>query len=169
VKGHQPGRGRCAGCAVGDPLDRDLTAGVPLAQLAKKYKISGQSLGAHKRNHWNPALVAAHRKQELEGTALSSLAEINEAIRHMKAILGASVKAGLVGQALSSNRELRQNLEFLARLTGELNDKPDLVVNIAMTSEWSRIRTVMLTTLMKFPDACRAVSDELAKLDKEAA
>jgi hypothetical protein len=159
------GRGRCSICdhPQADAIDRALVRETPLSKLEKQFGVTGTSLRRHKKAHSNPALKAVHRKQEREGTAHSVLNELNDAIRHMKAILGASVKAGLVGQSLATNRELRQNLEFLARLTGQLDDRATTTINLVTTSEWTRLRTRLLTALIPYPDVLRIVTAELAK------
>jgi hypothetical protein len=52
-------------------------------------------------------------------------------------------------------KELRSNLELLAKLRGELDERP--VVNLHMSTEWLELRTAIVVALEPFPDASYAV------------
>jgi hypothetical protein len=81
-----------------------------------------------------------------------------------RAVLESAEAEGRHPIALQAVRELRGIVELLARLTGELDSRPDVVVNITTTSEWIAVQTVILTALDPYPDARLAVAEALAPL-----
>ena len=65
---------------------------------------------------------------------------------------------------LAAARELRTALETVARISGELDQRPTTVVNLATSAEWIELQTVILTALAPYPDARMAVAAALAPL-----
>ncbi len=56
---------------------------------------------------------------------------------------------------LQTSRRLEGASELMARLVGELQDVPTL--NVILSPEWTTLRRVILTTLVPYPDAQRAL------------
>jgi hypothetical protein len=54
-------------------------------------------------------------------------------------------------------------LELLGKLAGELQSAPQ--VNILISPEWVRLRTLILEALEPYPDARLAVAGALRRLD----
>ena len=92
-----------------------------------------------------------------------------EALRHLirraEALLGAAEAAGNTSAGLAGVRELRATLELLGRATGELSDRPALVINLVATAEWLSIRTTLLQVVSRHPEAQREVADALAAVE----
>jgi hypothetical protein len=59
---------------------------------------------------------------------------------------------------------MRQALETIARITGEIDERPTTVINLATSEEWIEVQTDILTALAPYPDARRAVAAALAPL-----
>ena len=71
------------------------------------------------------------------------------------AILEAAEETSEHRIALSAIREARSNLELLAKLLGELDDRPQ--VNILISPEWLELRAVIVGALEPYTDARGAV------------
>jgi hypothetical protein len=74
-------------------------------------------------------------------------------------ILSQAERSGDLKTALLAIREARGCLELLGKLAGELQSAP--TVNILVSPEWARIRTLILEALEPYPDARIAVSKAL--------
>lgn len=65
---------------------------------------------------------------------------------------------------LKTAGRLQPQIELLAKLLGELDDRPQ--INITLSAEWAQIRTVLLEALSSYPEARSAVAGELLKLEQ---
>lgn len=70
-------------------------------------------------------------------------------------ILDKAEDAGELRTALGAIREVRGNLELLAKLLGELDEKPQ--INILLSPEWLELRAVIVSALAYYPQAREAV------------
>ena len=59
--------------------------------------------------------------------------------------------------------QARACLELLAKLLGELDERPQ--VNVVLSAEWISVRAVLLSALAPFPDARAAVAARLQALE----
>ncbi len=69
-------------------------------------------------------------------------------------ILDKAEAAGDLRTALGAVREARGNVELLAKLLGELDERP---VNVLISSEWLELRAVVVGALEPHPDARESV------------
>lgn len=76
-------------------------------------------------------------------------------------ILSMAEDAGELRTALSAIRETRGILDLLARLLGELDERPQVNVLVA-SPEWLTLRSGIVAALAPYPDAHRAVVQVLA-------
>lgn len=67
---------------------------------------------------------------------------------------------------LKTADRLRSQTELLAKLLGELDDRPQ--VNVLMAPEWLNVRTALLEALRPYPEARTAVAARLVALDASA-
>jgi hypothetical protein len=70
-------------------------------------------------------------------------------------ILDKAEEAGELRTALGAIREARGNLELLAKLLGELDERP--VVNLRLSPEWLELRAVIVAALEPYSDARESV------------
>jgi len=77
----------------------------------------------------------------------------------------AALAAGQTAQALNVLKERRGQHELLARLTGVLDSRPQVTVNLMASPEWLAVRGVTLSALMQYPDARAAVSGRRLELE----
>jgi hypothetical protein len=77
-------------------------------------------------------------------------------------ILADSLNEGDRRIALLAIQTENKQLELMAKLTGQLNEAPQL--NILMNPEFMRLKSVILTTLAPYPDARLKLSERLAEI-----
>src|SRR5262245_50689175 len=139
----------CSICRHGarQAIDESLVAGTPYRDVSKRFGVTPSALTRHRKAHLSPALVAVNAERERHGT--DTVADRIEALyRKAAAILQRVDEAGATGQALAAIRELRSLCELLARITGELDERPQVaVVNLHTTPEWIELRTAILAAL----------------------
>jgi hypothetical protein len=148
---------KCTVCTHPDKeaIDEALVCGTALSALAAKYRdISEDALGRHKANHLPAKLVMAEQAAEVV-EADSLLAQVGDLQRRALAILDKAEEAGELRTALSAIKEARGNLELLAKLLGELDERP--VVNLNISPEWLELRAVIVGALEPHPEALSAV------------
>jgi hypothetical protein len=107
------------------------------------------------------ALARAHEAAEVvQGDSLLAEARFLQA-RALR-ILRKAEQEGDLRAATAAIREARASLELLARLMGELEDRPQ--VSLVLTSEWSTVRAAILEALEPHPAARADVSLRLVAL-----
>src|SRR5215216_4659242 len=154
---------RCTVCThqqVG-AIDRALVAGRPIRGIAKTFGASEDAVGRH-RAHLPKTLLNAHDVAEsiradvllAEATALQSKAW---------ELLHAAEANDDPRTALLAVREIRGCLELLARLLGEIQDRP--MLTLVTAPEWMVIRGTILAALAPFPEARTAVAGQLLALE----
>jgi hypothetical protein len=80
-------------------------------------------------------------------------------------ILLTARQEGHPSTALAALRELRGQLELLGKATGELNDRPQVTINLLSSPEWLSVRSVIFSSLADYPDARAALSGRLLELE----
>ena len=147
---------KCAICTHPDKeaIDEALVGGVAFPAVVAKYRVSKDSLSRHKANHLPAKLVMAQAAEEV-AQADNLLEQVRDLQGRALAILGKAETAGDLRTALGAIREARGNLELLAKLLGELDDRPQ--VNILVSPEWLELRTVIVAALEPHPQARGAV------------
>jgi hypothetical protein len=147
----------CTVCAhpKREEIDRALVEGVSAAEISGRYRTVGErAVRRHRSNHLPAKLVMAEKAAEV-AEADSLLDQVGDLQRRALAILDTAEAAGELKTALSAIREARGNLELLAKLLGELDERP--VVNLNVSSEWLELRAVIVTALEPHPEALGAV------------
>jgi hypothetical protein len=155
---------RCAVCSHADKkaIDEALVGGVAFPALVAKYRVSKDSLSRHRANHLPAKLVMAEKAAEV-AEADTLLDQVKNLQGRAYAILDKAEEAGELRTALSAIREARGNLELLAKLLGELDERP--VVNLNVSPEWLELRAVIVTALEPHSEALGAVVGALEAAD----
>ena len=155
---------RCAVCSHADKkaIDEALVGGVAFPALVAKYRVSKDSLSRHRANHLPAKLVMAEKAAEV-AEADTLLDQVKNLQGRAYAILDKAEEAGELRTALSAIREARGNLELLAKLLGELDERP--VVNLNVSPEWLELRALIVTALEPHPAALSAVVGALEGTD----
>jgi len=135
-----------------------LLSGAPLRSIAVRHGVSKTSLTRHKLAHLPRDLVQARHTQKIAEADLL-LANVCKLQSRTEDILVEAETSGDARVALAAIREMRSTLEFLARLAGELRDSPQ--VNVLITPEYQRLRTLIVEALAPYPEARAAVARAL--------
>src|SRR5215212_3218222 len=147
---------RCTVCAHPDreAVDEALVDGTALSTLSAKYRVSEDALGRHKGNHLPAKLVIAQAAEEI-AQADSLLNQVRDLQSRAYGILDKAEGTGDLRTALGAIREARGNLELLAKILGELDERP--VLNLNVSPEWLELRAVIVGALAPYSEARDAV------------
>jgi len=146
----------CTVCSLPkrEAIDRALVGGASNRSVASLYDVSEAAVRRHRTNHLPARMVMAEKAAELV-EADNLLDQVGDLQRRALAILDRAEAAGELKTALSAIREARGNLELLAKLLGELDERP--VVNLNISPEWLQLRAVIVGALEAHPEALGAV------------
>lgn len=133
-----------------ETMDRALVEGVAFPALVAEYRVSKDALSRHKANHLPAKLVMAEKAGEVAG-ADDLLGRAQDLQARTLAILEAAESTQQHRTALSAIREARGNLELLAKLVGQLDDRPQ--VNITLSPQWLELRAVIVGALAPYQQA----------------
>ncbi len=145
-----------------EAIDEALVGGASNRSLASLYDVSEAAVRRHKANHLPAKLVMAQAAEEV-AQADDLLDQMQDLQARTLAILEAAESTNQHRTALSAIREARSNLELLAKLLGELDERP--VTNILFSAEWVSVRTAMMEALGSYPQARLAVAERLSELE----
>jgi DNA-binding PucR family transcriptional regulator len=156
-------------CTVCDHPDRShieerLVGGESYASIADRTGLGRMALARHKRDH-SPLWLAKMTRPVDASTSTGTVQQRLEAlIERIEKVLADAESGRRHTVVLAAARELRAALETVARISGELDQRPTTVVNLATSAEWIELQTVILTALAPYPDARTAVAGALAPL-----
>ncbi len=137
-----------------ESIDKALARQTSNRELARVYSLSESAVRRHKGNHLPATLAKAHEAEEV-AHADGLLADVRSLQARTLAVLEAAELSHEHRTALAAIREARSNLELLAKLLGELDERP--VVNLNVSTEWLELRAVLVTALEPYSDARGAV------------
>jgi len=147
-----------------DLIDQGIVQGRSSYALADEYGVSPSAIQRHAKAHVSAALVAL----EVERTRVEAqtvLARMEAQYQTLAALIEQASKSGQAALVVNASRELRQTAELLAKITGELNDRPQVTVNLMASPEWLEVRALILGALTAYPDARTVVSGRLLELE----
>jgi hypothetical protein len=137
-----------------EAIDRSLVGDSSNLSVSSLFGVSESAVRRHKANHLPAKLVMAQAAEEV-AQADDLLQQVRDLQGRVLAILGKAEAAGDLRTALGAIREARGNLELLAKLLGELDERP--VVNLDVSPEWLELRAVIVAALEPYSDARGAV------------
>jgi hypothetical protein len=140
-----------------EAIDRSLVGGASNRSLASVYDVSEAAVRRHAGNHLPATLAKAQGAQEA-AHADDLLAQVRGLQARTLAILEAAEASSQHRTALAAIREARSNLELLAKLLGELDERP---VNVLVSPQWIEVRTLVVGALKAHPLAREAVLEAL--------
>jgi transposase-like protein len=149
-----------------EAIERALVGDASNRSVASLYDVSEAAMRRHKANHLPAKLVMAQAAEEA-AQADNLLSQVQDLQGRALAILDKAESAGDLRTALGAIREARGNLELLAKLLGELDERP--VVNLSVSAEWVELRAVLIGALEPHPEALRAVVGALEGAEKGVA
>lgn len=152
--------GRCKVCTHEQRglIDQDIAGGMNNSQAAAKWGLSRDGVRRHKQAHLSPALKGVLTRRETAG-AVRALDRLEDLYAKASSILDAATADAKPSLSLAAIRELKGLTELLARITGELDERPQVqVLNVVADPEWIATRTRLLQALRPFPEAARAAA-----------
>lgn len=148
-----------------EQIDADLVAGSASQRvIAARYEVSKDAVRRHTA-HISAALARMKTEREEAGprSAFQRLEELHD--RAMR-VLDAAEQDGKANLSLAAIRELRSLTETLAKITGELDERPNVqVLNVATSPEWLSLRAGLMDALAPYPEAGQAVAARLLALE----
>ena len=147
-------------------IDKALVGGASNRSVASLYDVSEAAVRRHKGNHLPAKLVMAEKAGEV-AEADDLLAQVRDLQASTLGILQAAEGSKQYRTALGAIREARGNLELLAKLLGELDERP--VVHLYVSAEWMELRAVLVGALEPYPEARGDVLRALEGANKGAA
>ena len=140
---------RCSVCDHPErqEVDEALVTGMPYRSIAKRYGLSESAVYRHKADHLPACLLKAREVEEIT-RADNLLEQVRYLQFHALGILERAEDTGDLRTALAAISQARGNLELLAKLLGELDERP--VVNVVLSAEWMAIRATILEALSPF-------------------
>jgi len=130
-----------------------------MSKIAVEIGCNKSSISRHMR-HCFPKKVATWVTPE--ATKEETLNVVNELVRSHKNLLELYEEARAIGNidaAIRALGEERRHLELVAKLTGQLNESPQ--INLLMNPEFMKLKQIIVKQLAPFPEARLALSDAL--------
>ncbi len=154
----------CSICVHPDraEIDAAIVRRESLRAMARQWGVSKDAL----RRHHDGGHVAKELAKAQEAREVAQADDLLHDVRVLRgkavALLIKAEHAGDLRTALAGVREARACVELLAKLAGELDERP--VVNVLVAPEWLGVRAALLEALAPYPEARAAVSDRLLAL-----
>src|ERR671916_2786607 len=136
-----------------EAIDRVLVGGASNRSVASLHDVSEAAVRRHKSNHLPAKLVMAEKAAEV-AEADTLLEQVKGLQGRAYAILEKAEETGELRTALGAIREARGNLELLAKLLGELDERP---INVLLSPQWMTLRVAIVEALEPHPEAREAV------------
>ncbi|WP_454115475.1 hypothetical protein [Microbacterium lacticum] len=158
---------RCKVCThpEREAIDAAIATGLSNVQAGARWGISKDSVRRHRDSHLSTALQAVATQRETAG-AMKAADRAELLYQKATAVLDAATAEGKASLSLAAVRELRGIVELLAKLSGELDERPQVqVLTLAVSPEWLSVRGVLLDALGPFPEAAAAVAVALAEVE----
>jgi hypothetical protein len=149
-----------------DEIDRLLSGGGAIGPISAKWGVSTDALKRHKANHLLPEM-REKLAEDPELRDVDVLAEMKDLYRRMQSHLERVEETDNWQAIKAFHSEARADLELLAKLIGQLDERP--VVNLNLSPEWLEMRVAIVGALDSHPEAKRAVLAALEAGGKGAA
>lgn len=148
----------CSICASAKhaKIDAELVAGEPVAQIARRHKVSTDAVHRHKQAHLSPALAKIGMEELRDDSARGARADARDHLletlrdigRRADRMLDVAEERKSFHGAANLMREARGTIELIARLENLLDDRPQTtVVNVLASPEFSRAVGVIFEEL----------------------
>jgi hypothetical protein len=134
----------------------------PYRKISERFSVSEAALSRHLNEH-----LATHVQKALtaydDKEGVRVLDKLCNIIDRLDAFLD-QAEADVNGPEFRATAaEVRRQLELVAKLQGELDERPQ--VNILVTPQWISIRSAMMNALSAYPEARIAVAAALLELE----
>lgn len=142
-------------------IDMMLVNGSAYRTVAERFGASPSAVLRHKSDHLPSTLAKAQEAKEV-ANADSLLDQIRSLQATTLRILSKAENAGAFVPAVLAIKEARGNLELLAKMLGELDERPQ--VNIMTSPQWVQIQAVIMNDLADDPERRIRLASRLAEI-----
>ncbi len=139
-------------------VDAALLAGQSLRDIARQYGVSKDAVARY-RNERMPVPLAAAKERAEETRGAGIVEQIHALAADARRIGSRAEAEGDLRTALIGVRELVRIVELQAKLSGELDERPQ--VNVLVAPEWLAVRGAIFAALAAHPEARAAVAHAL--------
>ena len=159
-------------------LELALSKHVSYEKLSRKFGLSKDAIGRHRRNHMPPALLAslqAYGKPTAVDLDKLKETESEGLLQHIASQRGRLWSGIEVCEEMEDwnasarfHGQLTANLNLTAKILGEIETGNRLTINqLVVSSEYLTLRSALVRALSPYPEARRAVSEVLRQLEGE--
>lgn len=149
-------------------IDSALVAGRSQEFISAEYGPGEAAIQRHRVSHLSPALVAIVARRE-ERRSVKLVDRLDAVVTSVEHLVHQAEADGSSAQMLAAAREFRSGVELLARLTGELDERPTIqVVNVLSSPEVAAMASALLSALAPYPEARIAAAAVLDVEEVEA-
>jgi phosphoenolpyruvate carboxylase len=143
----------CTICAhpACDSIDAALVSGEPMNVIAERYGVGPDAVRRHRQRHLSEALIAMQSAEQAERRA-TLLDRVEGLIERAETLYAAASQEGKSAQALSVLKELRELVRLLGQATGELDERPQVTVNVLSSPEILAALNVVYSELADHPE-----------------
>jgi hypothetical protein len=145
-------------------IDERLARGEPKERVANAYGLSESSVFRHFHRHLVDMLALAHEGRVADADSI--LGKLDEYERWLRTLATKGGRDGDLRLSVSALSQLIRLSELLAKVRGELDERPQ--INVILSPQWLQVRDAVLVALGPFPDAREAVSARLLTLEGES-
>lgn len=148
-----------------DLIDQALLERETYRSISRRFAVSPDALGRHKKEHVPTQLAkAVAARESVEVAHAGSLYEqVQELRQKALELLAKAEMAGDFRTALSGVREARACVELLMEVEGELNRNG--TVSVTVSPQWVEVRTVIMSALQAHPEARQAAASALKSIE----
>lgn len=157
---------RCGACLhrQSGAIDAAIRAGEPATRIARAYGLSRYVVGRHRDAHLGPVAMVSPTSASFVDPD-TSVEALDRRLVALQSILtdavDQAVRTGKTSALLGASRELRATIESVARLRGQLNERP--TVNLLALPAWQHVSSRLLAALTDFPEARAAAARALTE------
>ncbi len=143
-------------------IDMALINRRPFRDIARHFGVSKDATVRHFDDHL-PATLAKAKEAEDVAHAIDVVGQLRAINAATLAVLANARKVGDGDLALKAVDRVQRQIELQAKLLGELDERPQVV--LANAPEWLQVRTVLLDALRPHPEERQAVAARLVALE----
>jgi len=147
-----------------EAIDHALVSGMSNRAIACQWHVGREAVRRHARAHISPALTALQAESD-RARARTILDRMESQYAILEELVRTAGESGQAGLVVNASRELRQTAELLARISGELDTRPQVTINLMQSAEYIAVRSAILSALMTYPAARAEVVGRMAELE----
>jgi hypothetical protein len=153
----------CTVCAhkSRNKINEALISGQSIRSVAAQYNLAVTSVRRHKTNHISQNLVKA-KEAQVAAQADDLLGQVKNLLQEAKDITTDAKTLGDLKTALMGIGRIKDLLELLLKVSGELEQKTE--VNILINPQFQAVQAVLLRELEPYPDIRCRIVDALSEV-----